>query len=219
MTLTLCDSADGVTLSAVDEDGVTAVFSLPCEKPLAEKPEQALETIRKQLAKMGGSDFTCAGVESALPAPYFLPVSTLNALRRGVLEALAAAREAARPRQHGGAVKNSLLFPESRLGYQGNVLNRRAEAFYRRHGVIDHRPRGGIRRGSARPQSDDQQILPQIPVRPLPENPPPPPIPPNPSSCSAPTARRLHSTSTARAAKWKSITACGKGSGKRISRL
>ncbi len=140
VTLTLRDAADGVTLSAVDEDGVTAEFHLPCEKPLAEKPEQALETIRKQLAKMGGSDFTCTGVESALSPPCFLPVSLLNALRREVLEALTAAREMARPRRIGGAVKNSLLYPERRLDYQGNVLNRQAENFYRRHGVMTITP-------------------------------------------------------------------------------
>jgi len=138
--LILRDAADGVILSAVDEDGVTAEHHVTCEKPLAEKPEQALETIRKQLAKMGGSDFTCAGVDCALSTPCFLPVSLLNALRRDVLEALVAARESARPRHSGGVIQNTRLFPERRLDYQGNVLNRQAVNFYRRHGAVHITP-------------------------------------------------------------------------------
>lgn len=138
--LTLREADDGVILCAVDEDGVTAASHLPCDKPRAEKPEQALETIRRQLAKTGGSDYNCAGVECALTTPCFLPVSLLNALRREVLELLTAARESARPRHSGGAVKNALGYPERRLDYQGNVLNRQAEAFYRRHGVMAFTP-------------------------------------------------------------------------------
>ncbi len=140
VTLTLCDAADGVILRAVDEDGVTVEHHLPCEKPRAEKPEQALVTMRRQLAKMGGSDFTCTGVDCALSTPCFLPVSLLNALRRDVLGALAAAREVARPRRSGGVVKNTLVYPERRLDYHGNVLNRQAEQFYRRHGVMTITP-------------------------------------------------------------------------------
>ena len=35
----------------------------------------------------------------------------------------------------GGVLQNGVPYPETRLSYQGNVLNPRAEAFYRRHGV------------------------------------------------------------------------------------
>jgi len=140
VALTLHNTADGLVLSAVDEDGVTAAFAMPCEKIRAEKPEQALDTIRRQLAKMGGSEFTCTGVETRLSTPLFVPVSVLNNLRRGVLEALLAAREAAYPRSTGGAVRNTAVFPERRLTFRGNVLNRKAEAFYRRHGVMHIEP-------------------------------------------------------------------------------
>jgi putative protease len=40
-----------------------------------------------------------------------------------------------RSRMKGGVVRNDIPFPERELSYLGNVLNRDAEAFYRRHGV------------------------------------------------------------------------------------
>jgi putative protease len=40
----------------------------------------------------------------------------------------------------GGIAKNNVPFPEAQLTYLGNVLNRQAEAFYRRHGVAHIEP-------------------------------------------------------------------------------
>lgn len=138
-TLTLRETEDGLALSAVDEDGCTAEFALPWEKAPAEKPEAALESIRRQLAKTGGTPFECR-VEIALPVPLFVPIGTLNALRRGALEALAAAREGQRPRESGGARRNATPYPARTLTFEANALNRHAEAFYRRHGVTALEP-------------------------------------------------------------------------------
>jgi hypothetical protein len=66
---------------------------------------------------------------------YFLSVSQLNAARRDLVERMAQTREANRPRLTGAIVKNAVPHPETHLSYSGNVLNRKAEAFYRRHGV------------------------------------------------------------------------------------
>ncbi|HEX2948850.1 MAG TPA: DUF3656 domain-containing protein, partial [Armatimonadota bacterium] len=118
----------------------TAKVTLPCEKVPAEKPERALENLQKQLRKTGGTDFICTDVTLRLSKAYFLPVSTLNALRRDALEKLTATRASNRPIEHGKMLKNGVLYPERRLSYLGNVLNRHAEAFYRRHGVVSIEP-------------------------------------------------------------------------------
>jgi putative protease len=124
----------GPVLEAVDEDGNRAEVSMG---PLtaAEKPEAALATLRRQIAKTGDTEFASTGVEIALHTVPFLPVAALNALRRDLLDRLRAAREANRPRFEGGTVPNDTPYPESELSYLGNVLNAKAEAFYRRHGV------------------------------------------------------------------------------------
>lgn len=140
VSLTLRESPDGLGLTAVDEDGNTAEFMLPCEKVAAQKPEQALENIRKQLAKTGGTDFEASEVNVELAEVPFVPISALNTLRRGLLEELAKVREENRPVERGGAVRNEVPYPVTELTFEGNVLNRKAEEFYRRHGVTKIEP-------------------------------------------------------------------------------
>ena len=140
VSLTLMETSDGLGVTAVDEDGNTAEFALPCEKSPALKPDQALENIRKQLAKTGGTDFEASEVRVEPAEIPFVPISTLNTLRRGVLEALARVREENRPRPEGGAIRNDVPFPATELTFEGNVLNRKAEEFYRRHGVTKIEP-------------------------------------------------------------------------------
>ena len=64
-----------------------------------------------------------------------MPVSRLNAAKRELVERLLQVREANRPRSTGGVLKNDVPYPEKHLTYLGNVLNAKARAFYRRHGV------------------------------------------------------------------------------------
>lgn len=146
VTLRLAESAEGFCLWACDEDGITADYALACEKRPAEKPEQARGNIERQLSKSGGTEFTCAQVQIDLPVLYFLPLSELNGLRRGVLEQLTLVRAQRRPVRRGGALRNVVAYPENTLTYLGNVLNEKAAAFYRRHGVtrIDPAAETGI---------------------------------------------------------------------------
>ncbi|MBI4876103.1 MAG: U32 family peptidase [Acidobacteria bacterium] len=124
----------GSSLVVEDEDGVSAEAPLGAPDA-AGQPERAAETIRRQLRKTGDTEFVCQAVTiEAQPIP-FLPVSALNALRREVLERLRQQREARRPREPFQLVRNAEPFPARELFFEGNVLNRAAEAFYRRHGV------------------------------------------------------------------------------------
>ena len=127
----------GSTLAAIDEDGNRVEMAF--DAPPAAKPERALETLRRQLEKTGETEFACAGVEIEGGAP-FLPVSALNALRREALERLRAGRERNRPKPERAMVPNDAPYPERELPWTANVLNRRAEEFYRRHGVASVEP-------------------------------------------------------------------------------
>jgi 23S rRNA 5-hydroxycytidine C2501 synthase len=136
----LAAALKGLALFVQDEDGCEAMVVQEMEKNRAEKPEQALATIQKQLQKLGGTEFECTFVRVDLPEAYFIPVSVLNAMRREVLDELTQQRAENYPRKRGGAVKNDVPFPEQELTFQGNVLNQRAAAFYRRHGVTKIEP-------------------------------------------------------------------------------
>ncbi len=136
----LAATQSGLALFARDEDGCEAMAALAVEKVRAEKPEQAAAAVEKQLRKLGGTPFECTFLRSDLPEPYFIPLATLNGLRRAVLEELEKQRLADFPRQQGGAIQNDAPYPEKTLTYMGNVLNEKAQAFYRRHGVTQIEP-------------------------------------------------------------------------------
>lgn len=138
--LTLTEVEDGFLLEVVDEDGNRAVERRCLEKAVARSPEQALATARKQLAQTGATEFEAAGVEVVWSEPWFLPVAILNDLRRTVLEALVRARAANRPLPPPPGLDREPRFPAERLDYLGNVLNAKAAAFYRRHGVEEIEP-------------------------------------------------------------------------------
>jgi putative protease len=133
--LTLCDTAEGVSLTAKDEDDNEATAGIEIEKQPAQKKDAAMETIQTQLKKLGGTIFECAEVRVETPEVYFFAVSALNQLRRAVIGKLLEVREKNRPRKQGGVIQNVVPYPEKRLSYRGNVLNERARVFYLRHGV------------------------------------------------------------------------------------
>jgi len=138
--LTLRGGADGVSLLLRDEDGVEIAHRHPGPFDAARDAEAARATVRRQLARTGESAFACLEVAVECAPVPFLPVSLLNALRREALALLSAERERRRPRIAGGAVENDTPYPERELSYRGNVLNAKAAAFYRRHGVTRIEP-------------------------------------------------------------------------------
>jgi putative protease len=138
--LTLRGGPDGVSLLARDEDGVEIEHRHADRLETARDPQAALTTIRRQLARTGQSIYDCTEVAVELSPVPFLAVSLLNGLRREALDLLTAERERRRPRIPGGTVRNDVPFPEGALSYLGNVLNAKAAAFYRRHGVTKLEP-------------------------------------------------------------------------------
>ncbi len=136
LRLEFADCDGGFLLKASDERGAAGEAKWRGVKSQAQKPEQALDTMRKQLSKLGETDFYLEALDLKLSKPYFLPVSALNDLRRDALAALEkAAAGLASPREEIKLVPNDYPYPVDKLDYTGNVLNSLAAAFYKRHGV------------------------------------------------------------------------------------
>jgi len=132
--LELRETAAGLELRLKDEDGVEASAAQGCDKARPKDAALALETMRRQLTKLGGSGFSPGQV--VLPVrPMFVPVGVLNELRRGAAAALAAARLASHPRGLRRPALADAAYPESELGFEANVANRLAEKFLLAHGV------------------------------------------------------------------------------------
>lgn len=130
----------GFALTAIDEDGNQATAQLDWDKVPARKPQAMLDSIDRQLHKTGETVFACTDVQVGWEAVHFLPLSALNQLRRDALARLSAMRDANRPLRRRPHRRNDAPYPARHLTYLGNVLNRQAKAFYRRHGVGEIEP-------------------------------------------------------------------------------
>ena len=134
--ISLAETPVGFALTLTDESGVAATAELPHAKEPAKDSERALAGLKESVAKLGTTIFSARKVGLDISAAWFLPASSLNALRRDAAEKLEAARLATLPRlPRRAAVEPPVPYPETELSYLANVLNDRARAFYQRHGV------------------------------------------------------------------------------------
>ena len=123
-------------VTATSEEGISASVTLPGPFGVANKPEQALDTLRDLLGQLGTTEYHATRIELDAPQAFFIPNSQLKALRREVIEALTAARIKAHPR--GGRKAETSpppVYPEAHLSFLANVYNQKARDFYHRHGV------------------------------------------------------------------------------------
>ncbi|MCK5739655.1 DUF3656 domain-containing protein, partial [bacterium] len=133
--LILQETENGFKLSGTDSDGCTAMGTRTAVKIPADNPEKSRQTLEQQLGKMGGSDFELGSLVLNFSQAWFLPRSEINTLRRNLLEKLAAVREQGYNRSETQIHPNTEPYPETKLGFNGNVLNQKAAKFYQRHGV------------------------------------------------------------------------------------
>jgi putative protease len=134
--LLLSEVDGGLRLSVTDEDGITSHAEAALALQPAQQAEQAEAGLRTSLGKLGNTMFEAREVSLALSQPWFVPASSINALRRDAIAAHEAARLASweRPRRD-QAVEPPAVYPEAQLSYLANVYNEKARAFYHKHGV------------------------------------------------------------------------------------
>jgi putative protease len=132
----LAETPQGFELKLTDEDGHTASANLSCKKELAKDAVRNDARLREHLSKFGASAFEVLNLQINLSQAWFVPASSLNALRRDAVAALEQARldAYARP-QRSAAVEPPVSYPEDSLTYLANVYNQKAHDFYAKHGV------------------------------------------------------------------------------------
>jgi 23S rRNA 5-hydroxycytidine C2501 synthase len=97
--------------------------------------EKSTENIINQLSKSGDSIFRVHNVDVEIGKPVFIPTSTINKIRRNLLEELTNKRLKEYNRTISNIEKSNSQFLGTNLTYKGNVSNRLAKSFYNRHGV------------------------------------------------------------------------------------
>jgi putative protease len=91
--LLLSEIEGGLRLTVTDEDGIASSADAAIALQPAQQAEQAEAGLRTSLGKLGNTMFEARGVALQLSQPWFVPSSSINALRRDAI----AAHEAAWP--------------------------------------------------------------------------------------------------------------------------
>ncbi len=132
----LAETPDGLQLTLTDEAGYTGQAQLPMAWQAPKDAECAAAKLEQQLAKLGETIFEPLQVQLALPRPWFVPPSQLNALRREAVAVLEVARASGLERlPRATPLEPPAPYPEDTLTYLANVFNDKARAFYAKHGV------------------------------------------------------------------------------------
>lgn len=137
---------EGFVLQLTDEDEVSVSVPFAYAKEPARSAQD--ENIRKQLSKLGNTCFAATRVDVSLQSNWFIPSSVLAEWRRVAVEKLEQARRVNYPvhyrkiptaftkqlRQAQGQESEPLKGMQ--LTYLANVMNSRAEAFYKSLGAV-----------------------------------------------------------------------------------
>ena len=136
LRLHFTETPTGFALQLTDDGGLTVTARIEHAKEAAQNAERALAALRDNLGKLGNTIYRAETIDIDTASAWFIPISTLNALRREAIEALDAARLTAyvRPARR-IAQEPPAQYPEDALSYLGNVYNAKARAFYEKHGV------------------------------------------------------------------------------------
>jgi len=130
------ETPDGFALSVTDSYGLSATALCQLEKQAAQQAEKAEASLRENLAKLGNTDFVVNAIALNLSQAWFVPASSINALRRDAIEQLTEVRIASYQRPEKRMPANPpAIYPEDTLSYLANVYNKKARAFYEKHGV------------------------------------------------------------------------------------
>ena len=126
---------EGFALRLTDEEGLEVTHSITAEHQESRNTTGKENPIVKQLSKLGNTPFVATAVIDKSQGRYFLPAGTLNQLRRETVEQLIALRinhfhPTGCPR-----IDNGAPYPTPTLDYRANIVNDKAEMFYKRHGV------------------------------------------------------------------------------------
>ena len=150
----LTDTDSGLQLTVADQDGCCASASIECEKALARDEAKAIESTKTQLSKLGGTPFGINTVTIQTQHPYFIPTAVLNDLRRKAIDKLVEVRIQHFHPKDTVLIPNEIPYYEFSLDGRANIVNSKAEAFYRRHDAT------AIERGPDQPGIDFKKDFP-----------------------------------------------------------
>jgi putative protease len=134
------ETDEGMRIKVCDEEGNEATIEKTIEKVLADNKEKAIENMKIQFAKLGDTVYEAKEINIFFEQPLFFKISTINSLRREVVEKLDETRKGSYKREEYRVKPNDYPYLEKKLDYQANVSNTLADKFYKRHKVKEVEP-------------------------------------------------------------------------------
>ncbi|MDD4661661.1 MAG: U32 family peptidase [Candidatus Pacebacteria bacterium] len=105
-------------------------------KEYSKNKEQSLENIKNHFWRLGNSDFYLKEIKiDFYKDPLFIPLSTLNQIRRELLKELEEKLINGYKKEKKEIEKSDAKYYLEKLSYENNVSNQKAESFYKKHGV------------------------------------------------------------------------------------
>jgi putative protease len=139
------ENEEGFYLTFTDEDENSVSFSVIAEKQEAVKEAEAIENTRRSFAKLGNTLFYLNHFSHYFSKPWFIPASSISQWKMQGVELLTTKRnhrfdEEKKIRFRKPPKTSTRFFDNQILDYLSNVMNGKAEAFYRFHGAREVAP-------------------------------------------------------------------------------
>ncbi|WP_394148509.1 U32 family peptidase [Shewanella atlantica] len=135
--IALTDTEVGIEMVMTDIYGHRGSVTLELDKQAANDQASAGAKLRKQLGKLGSTDFVAREISIETEQIWFAPASVINGLRRDVVAALEKARVDDYQRPQAWKHNQDAMYPTKHLSYLANVANQKSKDFYQQHGVIE----------------------------------------------------------------------------------
>ena len=142
------EKTDGLlklNISAKDEENIEVSITPDDKFEVAQNQDMALENIRSSFSKMKDTEFRMESFSFSGKIP-FIKMSVLNSLRRDLIEKLSNKRMQEYQFERKQMIPTSHKYISSEVDFTANILNKKARAFYERHGaaVLETAAESGI---------------------------------------------------------------------------
>ncbi|MDD3150065.1 MAG: U32 family peptidase [Candidatus Gastranaerophilales bacterium] len=133
VNIEITSDEENIVFKLTDEDKNIVEESIKNNFDYANNPKNTIETYKKQLSKLGESEFVANDIILNGSKVYFIPIKILNEIRRNLVTNLINLRLKKYQPNISKIIKNNYAYPEKELNYKANIYNSKAEEFYNRH--------------------------------------------------------------------------------------
>lgn len=131
---------EGFSIKITDEKAFCFEKIIKNNYESANNAESAIKTLKKQFSKLGDTEFILKNISLDFKYIPFISVSEINEIRRELIKDFQQRRKENYKILLAEKVTEPVDYPASRLSFESNVHNKKAELFYKKRGVKNIEP-------------------------------------------------------------------------------